>query len=186
MITIKNLEKGKMLTVDEAKEFAQIYSKYHRLMYSVAWKFSQDPADVEDIVSDSNLALMKNIATLINIRDKQLPSYIATTVKNIGINYLRKRDKEKKLTKELVQNEIYKDMYEECMYTMHVRDKYNVLLSELRCLTNKEGAIIYLRFFKGVDTRGISEIMGLSTASIRAYISRARKKLGKRFEENPF
>ena len=60
----------------------EIYAKYNRLMFSVAWRYTKDPHEVEDIVSDSCLKLMKNLATLKTLDVPQQQAYIVKTVKH--------------------------------------------------------------------------------------------------------
>ena len=38
-----------------------LYEQHYRLMYSIAWEYSKDRATVEDIVSDSVVALLQKI-----------------------------------------------------------------------------------------------------------------------------
>lgn len=42
----------------------ELYAKYNRLMFAIAWRYTKDPHEVADIVSNSCLKLMKNLATL--------------------------------------------------------------------------------------------------------------------------
>ena len=48
-----------------------LYREYCALMFSTAWKYFRDKADVEDIVSDGCVSLMRNIPALRSLeRDK--------------------------------------------------------------------------------------------------------------------
>ena len=76
----------------EDRDFMEsLYRKYHRLMYSTAWKYLKESVAVEDVVSDSCVALMKKIPTLRTLDHNKLAVYIVSTVRNTSINAINKQ-----------------------------------------------------------------------------------------------
>ena len=69
----------------------QLYRQHHRLMLATAWRYTNELTNVEDIVSDSCLSLMKKIPVLQSLGCNKLRMYIVSTVRNTAINYINKR-----------------------------------------------------------------------------------------------
>ena len=78
----------------EDRDFMEgLYRKYHRLMYATAWKYVNESSAVEDVVSDSCVALMKKIPTLRELDHNKTCVYIVSTVRNTSINALNKQSR---------------------------------------------------------------------------------------------
>lgn len=165
------------LSLEDVEYYTQVYSDYYKLMYSVAWKYAGDCNLVEDIVSDSNLALMRRLDVLRRIAPDKLQAYIATTVKNMAVNYHRKKKTARKrlAVYELAEQVEAKDA--DLLLQIEIKEEYQNLLQSMHRLTRKERSILHMRFFMHLSTREIANMVGLSPSSIRTYICRSRQKI---------
>ena len=165
------------LSLEDVEYYTQVYSDYYKLMYSVAWKYAGDCNLVEDIVSDSNLALMRRLDVLRRIAPDKLQAYIATTVKNMAVNYHRKKKTARKrlAVYELAEQVEAKDT--DLLLQIEIKEEYQNLLQSMHRLTRKERSILHMRFFMQLSAREIANMVGLSPSSIRTYICRSRQKI---------
>ena len=165
------------LSLEDVEYYTQVYSDYYKLMYSVAWKYAGDCNLVEDIVSDSNLALMRRLDVLRRIAPDKLQTYIATTVKNMAVNYHRKKKTARKRLAVYELAEQVEAKEADLLLQIEIKEEYQNLLQSMHRLTRKERSILHMRFFMQLSTREIANMVGLSPSSIRTYICRSRQKI---------
>lgn len=177
------LKRQARLSPEETAYYAQIYSNYHKMMFSIARKYTDEHSMAEDVVSNSNLALMGKITVLKGLDPKQITAYIATTVKNTAINHRRNIIRRQ----ELFQPEVHLKQDGACendiLHQMEKREEYRELLQMMRKLTKNERMVLYMRFCLNCSTREVAETFGLSESSIRTYVYVSKKKI-RRMREN--
>ena len=156
----------------------QLYVRYRRLMFHIAGKYCDDPADVDDIVSDTCVALIKKVSTLRELEDIQLRTYVATATKNTAINWLTKR---KRLESHFVPVDddqvVQFPTYDEPGYKIVFQDELNAVMQAIRRLPEREQLVIRMKFSMRKSTEEIAEATGMSESSVRKYLSRARGRI---------
>lgn len=154
---------------------AWLYKEHHRLMFSTAWKHIRDKHTVEDIVSDSCVALMKNINTLRQLDRIKLRAYIVTTVRNTALDYI---DKSQRTAKYVVHasDEAMRTISDatDVQQEVALREEVADVWAAIGNLRYKEQRIMQLRYSRGMTDQEIAHKLGLSEESIRKYVSRAR------------
>ena len=163
---------------DDRQCMEQLYTEYHRLMLSTAWTYIKSKADVEDIVSDSCLSLLKKIDALRDMERNALRYYIVATVRNASIDYCRRQQ---------ANNAKFQQKERETLE--QIPDQTNIekkilLGEELRMvhqaiahLPEHERTSLQLKFQQGKKDCEIAQIIGVSESSVRKYIERARQHL---------
>lgn len=68
-----------------------LYRQHYRLMRTTASRYCQDKMDIDDILSDSLVALIPKVEQLRSMESRAQSAYILTTVRNTAISYLRRR-----------------------------------------------------------------------------------------------
>ena len=160
----------------EARDYmAWLYREHHRLMFATAWKYFRDKHTVEDIVSDSCVALMKNIDTLRGLDRIKLRAYIVSAVKSASLDYIDKSQRRAKYvihaSDEAMRTVSDKtDVQQEVALRQEVADVWSAIAK----LGYKEQRIMQLRYSQGLTDQEIARKLNLSEESIRKYVSRAR------------
>ena len=90
---------------------AAIYQKHRALMYKTARQYLSQESDVDDVVSDSCVALIQHIDVLRALDEKALRSYITETTRRKAIDLYRKRKNEQ--AKSIITDPDILDNYEE-------------------------------------------------------------------------
>ncbi len=159
----------------------QLYDEYHRLMFSIARKYALSEADAEDIVSDSFVSLLDALCTLRTLSDEnKIRKYIATTVRNTGMNYLVQHRKEDTFFVQLDEVAPHRlPASDSTVKKIMVNEETEFCRTAIRTLPIKEQQALLLRcVFQKTDGE-IAKTIGISEASVRKYIQRARQKLTK-------
>lgn len=168
-----------MIESDEDRSYMEwLYEQHHRLMLSTAWKYTSDQFEVEDIVSDSIVALLKKIDQLRLMERNALRLYIVSTVRNTSINHFKKK---KGLDERFVLagDELVSQIAEPdgMMNRIVLHDELLATIRVIHTLSPKEQAVLRMKCLDGMSNDAISEATGLANESIRKYLSRAREKV---------
>lgn len=160
---------------DDRAYMEWLYKQHHRLMFSIAWKAARDRALIDDIVSESCLALIRNVSTLRTLERGQLRAYIVSTVKNTTLNLACKQQR---LDAHVASEEV-QAVADDCDVAKQVE-----LEAELECVWNaimqlpeKERQIMRMKYLMNMLDDDIAQAVGLSESSIRKYIGRAREHI---------
>ncbi|MBE5772316.1 MAG: sigma-70 family RNA polymerase sigma factor [Clostridiales bacterium] len=155
-----------------------LYEQHYRLMYSIAWEYSKDRATVEDIVSDSVVALLQKIETLRPMERNKLSAYIVTTVRNTALNHC---DKQQRINSHVIHTDI------EVMSRVPDRqdiekkivldEELDIVWEAISRLPEKEMLVMKMKFSLDLPDDVIADEVGLSVNSIPKYISRAREHI---------
>lgn len=155
-----------------------LYKQHYRLMFSTAWKIFRDKATVEDVVSDSCLALMKKLPLLRNIERNKLSVYIVFTVRNTALNYYvkQKRTNIYIVSGENVEVEAIADKLK-LEEKVLLEDELERVWKAIMQLPEKEQQIMRMKYAMEMPDDEIADKVGLSINSIRKYVSRAREHI---------
>ena len=116
-------------------------------------------------------------------------SYIASIVRNDSIDYVRKRDRQGKYSfipdDEEMINRIPAEgaVDDSLLRTVEIE----VLRKSITMLHNRERILLQMKYVDEKDDKEIASTLNISSDSVRAYLSRARKRLlqiVKEVEEN--
>ncbi len=152
-----------------------LYREYCALMFSTAWKYFRDKADVEDIVSDGCVSLMRNIPALRSLERDKLGVYIVSTIRNVAFNHYAKQKRTSDHTTaagdEAIQSVADATNVER---KVALQDELTYVWKAIGQLPEKERQIMRMKYALEFPDDVIAERVGLSVNSIRKYISRAR------------
>lgn len=155
-----------------------LYRKYHRLMYATAWKYVNESSTVEDVVSDSCVALMKKIPTLRKLDHNKTCVYIVSTVRNTSINALNKQSRLNQVFSS-GDDEFVEALPdgEDIVQKIILEEELNAVMRAINSLPEKEQMIMKMKYSMELSDEVIADQVGLSVNSIRKYVSRARNHI---------
>lgn len=166
------------LNNQDKKYMEWLYCEHHRLMLSTAWQYFEEAPIIDDIVSDSCVALMKKIDVLKSLENNELRLYIVTTVRNTALNYhARRKRMNGRITnadKEEIESVADAQNTEEKIV---LNEEIEMVWRAINQLVPKEREVMRMKYLLGYTDDIIAKEVGISSNSIAKYISRARKKL---------
>lgn len=170
-----------ILTLESEEDRAYmtlIYQRHRALMLKIAWEFTREKADVEDIVSDSCVALINNLDALRALESHHQRKYIAVTVRRKAIDLTRRRQREQAALHSADETTMAKIPDPENL------EKKVLLLEELRqvqCiirqLPQREQDVLRMKYQLGMKQQDIAEILGITESTVSTYTKRARAHL---------
>ena len=155
------------------KKFLELYNSYSNDVLKLAFNFTKNIYEAEDIVQSVYIKLFQELKkdSTKEFNKKWLLKVTANESKNIFKNIWRKRVI---LNDEILQNEL--DI------TTSLKD--DELSTALLKLPLKHRNVIYLYYYDGYKIDEIAEILKLSTSNVKSILSRGREKIKNILEDD--
>ncbi len=158
---------------------ADVYTQFHALMYAQALRITHSRQAAEDAVSDSLMALMKKISLLRTLPWNKLRAYVVITVKHTALTQLSSRKRERIDPGASVEDMAGGTPIDERLLSHAGIEN---IKAAIRTLPPREQGVMTMKFFLEMTDDEIAGQWGLKPASVRAILSRARKRLAERLK----
>lgn len=168
-------------TQEEKTKLEQLYLKYQKVMFNVAYDILNDQMAAEDAVHMSVLKIIKCLDALDLNMQEETARKVIIIVKNTAIDIYRKRKKEQILTS--------LDALEDWQIPSKLYDVFwelpeeNRIIEAIKCMPPLYREVFIMKYHYRYDNKKIAEMFQLSEASVRKRISRGKAKLEALLEE---
>jgi len=157
---------------DRSAQF-QLYDKYAKAMYNIAYRMVQNEGDAQDVLQNSFVDVFTKLDRFRN--ESTIGAWIKRIVINNSINHIKK----KRINTEWLDEkmDVIPEVYE--------KDDLNYTVAGIKKVVAKlpEGyrVIFSMYAFEGYDHNEISEILGISLSTSKSQYSRAKQKIRDQF-----
>lgn len=151
---------------EDKQKFERLYDQYNDLMFYIAKRYFTEQQDLEDVVQDAYLAIVKNIEKIEDVYSSKTRHFIVTVIENKSLDVLKKR-------KGIIQIE-----WEETTPGLEADAPVeNMLSSALIKLPATYREILMLKYYNGYTIREIAEILSVHPKAAESTLWRAKKAL---------
>lgn len=151
---------------EDKQKFERLYDQYNDLMFYIAKRYFTEQQDLEDVVQDAYLAIVKNIEKIEDVYSGKTKHFIVTVVENKSRDVLKKR-------KSVIELE-----WEETTPGLKVDAPVgNLLSSALLKLSPTYREILMLKYYNGYTIREIAEILSVHPKAAESTLWRAKNAL---------
>lgn len=143
-------------------EFIKIFNLYKNDVYRLAYSYTKNKSDTDDIAQNVFIKLYKHKDILKLDNDdikKWLFKVTINECKSLFLSHWR------------IKVSLFDDK------DIKVSDSNNDLLDVIENLNKKERIIVFLHYYEGYKIKEIAEMMKLSEVNVKVLLSRTRKKL---------
>jgi len=156
----------------------KLYHDYHRLMFYHAWRYFQDQDQVEDVVQQACLKLIKYLPTIKQLNCNVLASYIVTVIKSVAIDHFRKQktervysfsDYEEGFEERLPDEQDLEDM-------AHVSITSDQLAQAILSLSEKDQFVLNTKYLLCWSDDEIAMALGIKKVTVRTRLFRAKRR----------
>ncbi len=163
---IQLFEKMNGTQAERQLAFAEIYSRYSHRVYSYCLRLRGNVDDANDIFQETFLKLFYSIDHLDHI-DNFL-KYLIKITRNLHLNYNRTQVDDVNFDElVLISND---RSYEQ-------KELLNLIANALECLEFDYREAFILRLYQGLSYKEISDITGVSVATLKNRVWRAKEKI---------
>lgn len=162
---------------DRQRTFMEkVYLDHRSLMYAVAFNVLLNPADAEDAVQTAFEALCKKVSLLQGMECCTLRSYVVISVRNAAINVWRAR---KRRPEVLWGNEAFADSLlggdeDDAVFAFIGQESLSAAVQKL---PERDRALMEMKYILGLSDAEIARRFGVKKDSVRAMLTRFRKRL---------
>lgn len=172
----------------DEEAFRQLYDQYADLLYGYGMKIAGDDALVTDAIQSLFVYIFEKRKTC--AVPQSISAYLCVSLRHMIVNALKKENSGVfKSLDELDANE-YPFELEIDIETAIIRselekEQLEVLQKELNSLTKQQREVLYLKYYKKMDSEEIARVMGLTSRTVynttHMAITRLRERLSKSF-----
>ena len=159
----------------------EIYNRYYKAMYNVAYRIVKDEHFAEDVMQEGFLKAFTKINDF--QQEVAFGAWLKRIIVNYSIDFYKKNNQFKS---EDFEKTIYKlegtENYQEEKFDFNDL-KVKQVLETIQSLKYNYSMILTLFYIEGYDQEEISEILKTSYANCRTTLSRAKESLRKKLSE---
>ena len=157
----------------------EIYNRYYKAMYNVAYRILNDAQEAEDVMQEAFLKAFLKLDTL--KESKLFGGWLKKITINLSIAALRKTNRFVSAPLDKVEHLIKEDNDVENTVFDSAKD-VEAILSAISTLKSSYSVVLTLHYIEGFDYEEMAEILKLTEGNIRTLISRAKVSLRKKLE----
>ena len=163
---------------DDREFLVGLYQEYHRLMFSIAGKYTSNPQDKEDIVQDALVLLVKNVKRLRNHECCTLVPFVVILIRNVAINYRKHLTIIQKHTQPWPEDAeiLFPDNSPSLDEIVVLRDQIATLERIWPQLSEEDQLLLGGKYLMDLSDVELAQLMGCKPGSIRMKLTRARRK----------
>jgi RNA polymerase sigma-70 factor (ECF subfamily) len=165
---------------DDDKAFMMnLYKDYYGLVRKTVYNIIHDSDNVEDLINDTFIKLIKKISLIQTLDSCKLAAYIVYTSRSVAINFIKHKSVQRKhayygadldLAEKIPNLEI--NVEERIIRQEEVKEMGNIILK----LPEIQKDLLYFKYVLEMHDRDIAEILKIAPDSVRQYLTRARRK----------
>jgi RNA polymerase sigma-70 factor, ECF subfamily len=160
--------------VKDGASFDALFDQYSGLVYNLAFRFSQNRADADDISQEVWLKVYQRLGSLRSSR--AFSSWLWQIASRVCLDRARKLRKIEPLSEDLHTGGSLED-------DVANASEAQLAWQALACLPPKQKLALYLREVEDLDYREIARAIGTSVGSVAMSLFRARKQLATSYQE---
>ena len=162
----------------EDRDFMEtLYREHYRVMLATAKRYCSEEADIDDLISESCLRLMDRIDQLRKIENAQRRSFVIATVRAAAYARKIKLMRDARMFAQEKSVEEYEIKKREVDRKISIFDELDSVMEAVKRLPEKERYVLQMKFQMEMHDEEIAIETGLSEASVRKYVQRAREHL---------
>ena len=153
----------------------QLYRDHHRLMYWAALRVLGARRELDDVVEDACLSLMRKISVIRPMDGNILRAYVISTVRNTALSHLRT---EGRLRRAHVGDELLGDACSEepgPLDQVLLSDLVARLMDAIERLPARDQDVLRMKYLSDMSDGEIALALGIQAVTVRVELSRARK-----------
>lgn len=159
--------------------FSDLFTQYHRYLFSFALKLTKRKEDAEDLIQETMMRAFRNKSKF--EVGTNFKAWSATIMRNTFINGYRKKKR----------RNMYKEPIDKHAYSLEIDPSYNkgideLQLEDLKLVLNAIGESYskpFMLFYKGFQYDEIAEQMNIPIGTVKSRIFFARRKMREGIEK---
>ena len=160
--------------------FAELYHQYAGKIFRFALSLTKEDEVSKDIVHDIFVKIWES-RTLVSKVDS-INAYLYRMTRNKVLQHFQKNAIEKRYCRRM---QIHKEEFRDCVSeSVTERELEVILMNALSTMPEKRHDVFILRKLRGMTTADVAALLGISTRTVEAHMSKALSDVRLAFSEN--
>jgi len=163
-----------------ATAFRTVVEQHQAFAYAVAFRFTGNEEEAEDIVQEAFVRLWKNMKTY--RQEVKLTTWLYRIIANLALDFLKsRRGKERRTKVDIYIGHFVRDQSTpEKAYQQ--QELMQAIYQAAEDLTPKQKAIFILRDLEGLSVEEVMEILSMTAGNVKSNLFYARQKMGEKLK----
>ena len=171
------------LNAANTADFKKIYEASMTMLFKISYRIVNDEEAAEDLAHDSLIKANEKALVFPSLNDAKY--WLIRVVKNASLNYIKRKDRERKAYEKVLYEEHRKTESGET--DLLKQDSINKAREALKKLPKNLQDVLILREYGDLNYKEIGKVLGITEGNVKVRIFRAREMLIKLIgEENVF
>ena len=167
---------------DERKKLAQLYEKYKKKMFYVAYGILNDSFAAEDAVHEAFISISRNVDKIDDVDSERTAAYLCRAAKTRALNILEAKKRE--LEHGIYIEEDDEFAFEEAGFEQIVaQSELSVVADCINRLPEKYRIVIVLRYLDEMKPSKIAKELGIKTDTVKKRLLRGKALIKQHLEE---
>lgn len=169
-------------TATEREKIAELYNKYKKKMFYVAYTVLNDSYSAEDAVHEAFIAITRNISKISDVDSPETAAYVCRAAKTRALNILEKKRREQDHGRFIEENE--EIPFEEAEFDrICAESEVSDIAKCINKLPDKYRDVLVLRYLDEMSTEDIAELLGRKYETVKKQLLRGRSILKELLKE---
>jgi RNA polymerase sigma-70 factor (ECF subfamily) len=157
---------------DDKQRFEMLYRKLHKIVYTTAFRITEQKEDAEDAAQNVWMYTAKNFKRITRLQEIELKPYFVTMAKHSALNILRSKNNTSTVSIDDISLEDLSCGTDSLNDTPEAK-----LASYILTLPEIYRQVLELKYIFGFKNREIAKLLNMSQSGIESRILRGRKLL---------
>jgi RNA polymerase sigma-70 factor (ECF subfamily) len=165
-------------TAGDYRAFRTLVETFQGLVYSIAFRFTRDEAEAEDLTQETFIRLWKNLDRY--KAEFKLKTWLGKIVTNLALDHLKSGRRKNERMRVTMDAELNAQSHEQPEAALHTVELQQLVLKLSAQLTPKQRAVFVLRDMEQLDVDEVCDILGMSAGNVKSnlYYARLAMKTG--------
>jgi RNA polymerase sigma-70 factor, ECF subfamily len=154
------------------RAFRTLVETFQGFVYSIAYRFTRDEAEAEDLTQETFIRLWKNLDRY-NAEFK-LKTWLGKIVTNLALDHLKSGRRKNEKMRVVMDTELNAQSHEQPEATWNATELQQLILRLSEQLTPKQRSVFVLRDMEQLDVDEVCEILGMSAGNVKSNLYYAR------------
>lgn len=166
---LKTIEKAK---TGDQQAFRLLVETYQRFVYSIAFRFTGDEVEAEDLVQECFVRLWKNLDRYNS--NYKLKCWLGKMITNISLDFLKSSRKQNEKNRTMMDDHLPVPNPVSSESELETSELYALIMKLANKLTPKQRAAFILRDLEVLDVTEVCDMLSMSAGNLKSNLYYAR------------
>jgi RNA polymerase sigma-70 factor (ECF subfamily) len=164
------------------RAFRTLVETFQGLVYSIAFRFTRDEVEAEDLTQETFIRLWKNLDRY--KAEFKLKTWLGKIVTNLALDYLKSSRRKNEKMRVAMDAELNAQSHEQPETIWNAAELQNLVFKLSEQLTPKQRAVFVLRDLEHLEVNEVCDMLGMSAGNVKSNLYYARLSIKTEVEKH--